>query len=244
MLIALISDIHGNLSALNAVLEDTDKAGAEQTWCMGDLVGYVPFPNECIELTRNKASESIVGNYDLKVIDFKKKKSEWKKSKKTAKFDAFEWNNRHLNPRSQKYLRSLPRDIRLETGKFKILLTHGSPQYIDEPIYFDTPQERFIELGKIADTEIIVCGHTHQFMNRKVGNQWFKNDLRASYALMDISQDKIKVTERNIQYDVSEVIRSMQEANLSDTLIKKLKLEYEIDLKKPPLVFFDSQQDT
>jgi exopolyphosphatase/guanosine-5'-triphosphate,3'-diphosphate pyrophosphatase len=78
-------------------------------------------------------------------------------------------------------------------------------------------------------------------MNRKVGNQWFinpgsvglpvKNDLRASYALLEISQDKIKVTERKIQYDISKVIEALQGENLSGTLIRMIKHEYGIDLK-------------
>lgn len=241
MIIALISDIHGNLSALEAVLKDVNRANAKQTWCLGDLVGYVPFPNECIELIRRNASASIVGNYDQKVIQFGQKKSEWKKSKKPAKFDAFEWNNQNLNPRNQKYLRSLPNDIRRKIGKFKILLTHGSPQDIDEPVLPETPEHRLVELGKTADADIIVMGHTHRFMNRKVRNQWFinpgsvglpvNNDLRASYALLEISQDKIEVVERKIQYDISRIIEALKEANLSNTLINMVKLEYGIDLK-------------
>jgi putative phosphoesterase len=241
MIIALISDIHGNLPALRAVLKDADAAGADQIWCLGDVVGYVPFPNECIGLIRKKASESIVGNYDRKVIDFKRKKGEWKTSKKPPKFDAFEWNSRQISPQSRKYLQSLPQNVRLKIGKFKILLTHGSPQSINETVFPEIPQERLVELSKIADADIIVAGHTHRFMNRKVGDQWFinpgsvgmpaKGDLRASYALLEISQDKIKVTERKVQYDVSEVIKGFQEANLSGALKRMVKLEYGIDLK-------------
>jgi putative phosphoesterase len=241
MIIALISDIHGNLPALRAVLKDAKRAKAKQVWCLGDVVGYIPFPNECIALLQEEASGSIVGNYDQKVIHFQQKKSGWKTSKKQAKFDAFEWNHQHLNPRSQKYLRSLPQDLRRKTGIFKILLTHGSPQSIDEPVLPETPQERLVELGQIAQADIILIGHTHRFMNRKVGNQWFinpgsvglpvKNDLRASYALLDIAKDKINVTERKIQYDITKVVEGLQEANLPDTLTKMIKLEYGIDLK-------------
>ena len=71
MLIALISDIHGNLPALKTVLQDINRANVQQTWCLGDLIGYIPFPNECIGMIRKNASASIVGNYDQKVIQFK-----------------------------------------------------------------------------------------------------------------------------------------------------------------------------
>jgi putative phosphoesterase len=241
MIIALVSDIHGNWPALKAVLKDADRAKAKRVWCLGDLVGYIPFPNESIALIQRRASASVVGNYDQKVIHFEQKRSEWKKSKRAAKFDAFEWNSRHLNPKSQKYLRSLPQAIRRKIGKFRILLTHGSPQSIDEPVFPETPQERLIELGKTAEADVIVMGHTHRFMSRKVGNQWFinpgsvglpsGNDLRASYALLEISQDKVKVTERKIPYDVSKVMKGLQEANLSGTVAKMVQREYGIDLK-------------
>jgi predicted phosphodiesterase len=147
------------------------------------------------------------------VLHFEENKGRWKKSKKPAKFDAFEWNDQNLNPLSQKYLRSLLQYVRCKIGRFQVFLTHGSPQSIGEPILPDTPQEWLIELGNTADADIIVIGHTHRFMNRKVGHQWFtnprsfglpsNNDLRASYALLDISQSKIKVFERKIPYEIS-----------------------------------------
>ncbi len=244
MIVALISDLHGNLPAFKAVLRDAGRAKAEQIWCLGDLVGYAPFPNECIELTQKKVSACVVGNYDQKVIRFKQKRNEWKTSKKPAKFDAFEWNHQHLNPQNRQYLHSLPEKDHLERGKFEILLTHGSPESIDEPIFPGTSRERLIELGKITDAAIILMGHTHRFMNRKVGNQWFINpgstgmpvqkDLRASYALLDISQDKINVTERKIPYDISQVIQELERADLSGTLQKMIKREYGIALKNDP----------
>lgn len=244
MIIALISDIHGNLPALKAVLKDAHQSKAKHVWCLGDLVGYIPFPNECLEIIQKEVPTCIVGNYDQKVVCFKQKKNEWKTSKKPAKFDAFEWNHQHLSPQNQKYLQSLPEKIHLKKGQFKILLTHGSPESIDEPVYPETPDERLIELGNIADSDIIVMGHTHKFMNRKIENQWFINpgsvgmpiqkDLRASYALLDISHDKIDVTERKIPYDISQVIKKTKETDLSGTLKKMLRLEYGIDLKKNP----------
>ena len=240
MIVALISDIHGNLPALEAVLKDAGQAKAKHIWCLGDIIGYLPSPNECIGLVQKAASASIVGNYDQKVIRFEREKNEWKKSKKLSKFNAFEWNHQHLHPQSRKYLWSLPQTLRRKIGRFDILLTHGSLESIDEPVFPDTPEERLIELGQTADADIIVMGHTHRFMNRKVGQQYFinpgsvglplKKDLRASYALLNISQDKINVTERKIHYDISKVIHSLQEANVSRHLVKMIEREYGLNL--------------
>ena len=73
MKIALIGDVHANLPALEAVLDHARKQGVEAIWNIGDWVGYNAFPNGVVELLRQEHALSIVGNYDLKVLRFKKK---------------------------------------------------------------------------------------------------------------------------------------------------------------------------
>ncbi|HHV34153.1 MAG TPA: metallophosphoesterase family protein [Syntrophomonadaceae bacterium] len=65
MKIGIIADIHGNHLALQAVLEDIPKRGAEQVYCLGDLVGYAPFPNEVIDIIRQVRIPTVMGNYDI-----------------------------------------------------------------------------------------------------------------------------------------------------------------------------------
>jgi predicted phosphodiesterase len=65
---AVISDIHSNLHALKAVLADIDRVGVDETWCLGDIVGYGPRPNECCDLVRERATISLCGNHDLAVL--------------------------------------------------------------------------------------------------------------------------------------------------------------------------------
>src|SRR5919108_5739062 len=69
MRIALVSDVHGNLPAFRAVLDDVAAAGAEETWCLGDLVGYGAQPDECVELARESCELCLAGNHDLVVIE-------------------------------------------------------------------------------------------------------------------------------------------------------------------------------
>ena len=67
MLIALLSDVHGNRPAFEAVLDDVDSEGAEEIWCLGDLVGYGAEPDECVALARERCNLSLAGNHDLVV---------------------------------------------------------------------------------------------------------------------------------------------------------------------------------
>src|SRR5437660_296329 len=67
--IALLSDVHGNLPAFEAVLADIDKAGVDQRWCLGDLVGYGAQPDECVALAAQRCDLCLIGNHDLVVID-------------------------------------------------------------------------------------------------------------------------------------------------------------------------------
>jgi putative phosphoesterase len=244
MIAALISDVHGNLPALKAVLKDADRAKARQIWYLGDFVGYIPFPNECVERIRKKADVAIIGNYDQSVMAFEEHKNEWKKSKKPPKFDALAWNSGRLASQSRQYLKDLPENIRLEIGGFEILLTHGSPMSIDEPVLPETPEKRLVELGAAASADIIIMGHSHQFMSRRAGKHWFinpgsvglpaGNDWRASYALLEIAKNKINVVERKIDYDITPVIEAMREANLSRSFIEMVQRDYGIDLNKQP----------
>ena len=88
---ALIGDIHANLPALEAVLAHINAQGVQKIWNVGDFVGYGPFPDEVVRLfqtaqrLQNENMLNIVGNYDLKVLDFKQKKAKWRKKKHPQK---------------------------------------------------------------------------------------------------------------------------------------------------------------
>ena len=92
MRVALIGDIHANLPALEAVLAHAREQGIRRVWNIGDFVGYGPFPDEVVQLLRKDENVvSILGNYDRKVLRFKKKQDKWERSKEPQKYLAFEW---------------------------------------------------------------------------------------------------------------------------------------------------------
>jgi putative phosphoesterase len=232
MIIAVISDIHGNLPALEAVLTDVHSSGAEEIWCLGDFVGYVPFPNEVIKLIRKEKAVSIIGNYDKKVLEFHKKKSKWRKTKKPSKFGAFEWNSRRLTKKTRKFLKDLPKEVRLNLVGLKVLLTHGSPRSIEEPVGPDTPDEVLAELKRRAKADILVTGHSHCFLNKKSNGCWFinpgavgmppKTDLKASYILLKVTGRKITLRHRKVKFDIERVGRAMHAAGFAKDLNKFL----------------------
>jgi len=222
--IALLSDIHGNLPALEAVLEDAAQEGIAGIWNLGDMLGYAPFPNEVLRRLREVGAVSIVGNYDRKVLDFASKAGAWKRTKPPAKYIAFQWNDSHLEGKSRRLLRSLPEQVRRNVKGFDVLMVHGSPASIDELIGSTTPRQRLAELARAAHADVVVCGHSHDPFVRRVGEVWFVNpgsvgrpeggDWRASYAILEFSKEDLNVDHRRIAYDIDRVARAVHAAGL------------------------------
>jgi len=148
--IALISDIHGNLPALEAVLEDAARHKVDEIWNLGDMLGYAPFPNEVLQKLREVGAVNLIGNYDLKVLDFKRKQEKWKRKKAPAKYAGFQWNDAQLVEGDRVFLESLPEQIRYSVCGLEALLVHGSPASTDELLNSDTPAASLQELAEMA----------------------------------------------------------------------------------------------
>ena len=237
--IALLSDIHGNLPALEAVLEDAARRRAVQCWNLGDFLGYAPFPNEVVKQLRDVCAVSLIGNYDLKVLSFKKNRAKWRQMKSPEKYAAFEWNDAHLSGSTRTYLQSLPQQRRLEIEGCTALLVHGSPAAIDECLRARTPDRRLAELASAANTDLIVCGHSHEAFVRQVGETCFVNpgsvgrpegeDRRASYALLEWTSGNLNVRHRRIEYDLDRVTRSVRAAGLPESFADVFRTAESLD---------------
>ena len=123
MRIAVISDIHANLHALEAVLAAIDADGVDEIWCLGDLVGYGPRPNECVALVRERASLCLAGNHDLAVLG--RLELEFFADEAGA---AAAWTRTVLDADAATYLGSLDSSASVEG----VTLAHGSPR---DPIW-------------------------------------------------------------------------------------------------------------
>jgi putative phosphoesterase len=226
MRVALIGDVHANLPALEAVLEHARQRDVDAFWNVGDFVGYGPFPNQVVKRLRKECVLSIIGNYDLKVLEIKRKKKKWRKKRDPLKIQAFLWAYKNLSKKSLRYLRSLPQELSFEWYGRQILLTHGSPASEEEALDPNTPEERFRELAQMAKVDVIICGHSHQPFTRQVDGVLFINtgsvgrpddgDPRATYAIMQMLPDRIKVKHYRVQYDVEKAVAAIRKKKLPE----------------------------
>ena len=230
--VALIGDIHANLPALQAVLEHAQQQDVKAIWNIGDIVGYGPYPNQVIKRLRKDDVLSIIGNYDLKVLDIKGKKRKWLNKRDPLKILAFRWAYKNLSKKGRKYLRSLPEEARFEWEGKRILLTHASPASNDEALDATTPEERLRELAQMAQADLIICGHSHRPFVRQVGDVWFINtgsvgrpddgDPRATYAVLCITSGEIEVEHIRVAYDVESSAAAIRENHLPEAFAQML----------------------
>ncbi len=146
---AVISDIHGNLPALERVVAEIDHAAVDAILCLGDIVGYGAFPNECCQLLRDLGATAVRGNHDEAAV--RPGKEAWFTAAARA---CILWTREVLTEDNRAFLANLKPRLRLDD----ITLCHGS--YLDPDFYTTTPREAMLTF-RVLDTPICLFGHTH-----------------------------------------------------------------------------------
>ena len=165
MKIAVISDIHGNMEAIEAVMEDIEKQNCDKLFVLGDYAMAGPEPKEAVEYFMKKESDPnvvmIQGNTDLMIADYSFDIYDSVKEKAPIMAEALKNDAKQLNAFEKVFLKSLPiqKEVYLEGVTF--LLVHGSPRKNNEDILPDTPMSEVEEMLKNVDANVILCGHTH-----------------------------------------------------------------------------------
>ncbi|MBX2891376.1 MAG: metallophosphoesterase family protein [Saprospiraceae bacterium] len=173
MKIALFSDIHANLPALEAFFEDVEKYQPDQIFCLGDLVGYNIWPNEVIREIRRRGIPTIAGNYDYGIGRASDDcgcayKTEAEKANGAV---SISFTNQIVQPDERQYLRELPKHIRVELEMqegepISLLLVHGSPRKINEYLFEDREEASLLRILEGANADVLCFGHTHKPYHR------------------------------------------------------------------------------
>jgi putative phosphoesterase len=174
MKIALFSDIHANLPALEACFANINEQKVDAVYCLGDLVGYNIWPNEVINEIRKRKIPTIAGNYDFGIGRMSndcgcayKEESE----KEMGKI-SISYTNSIVKDEERNYLRTLPAHIKLEfqlnEDKLNLLLVHGSPRKINEYLFEDRDEKSLVRIMEQADADIMCFGHTHKPYHRTI----------------------------------------------------------------------------
>lgn len=172
MKIALFSDIHANLPALEAFFKDVETRQPDAIYCLGDLVGYNIWPNEVINEIRNRGIPTIAGNYDFGIGRTSDDcgcayKTDDEKANGAI---SISFTNQIAKEEQRKYLRTLPAHITVEfqlnNDKLRLLLVHGSPRRINEYLFEDREEKSLLRIMQDANADIMCFGHTHKPYHR------------------------------------------------------------------------------
>jgi predicted phosphodiesterase len=237
--VALLSDVHGNLPAFQAVLADIERAGVDEIWNLGDLVGYGAQPDECVALAKETCDLCLIGNHDLVVID-RLSVEDFSANAATAA----KWTREHISDETREFLTPLePMDESRGIG-----LYHASPR---DPVW-----EYVLSVG-LADAciqampaRVGAVGHSHVALwfwrdetGRTVGEQasdglevdlskgdWLINpggvgqprdgDPRAAWLLLDL--EHMTAVWKRIEYAIDEAAKAIEAAGLPRSLADRL----------------------
>ena len=165
MKIAVISDIHGNMEAIEAVMNDIEKQGCEKIFVLGDYAMAGPNPKEAVEYFMKHESDPkfvmIQGNTDLMIVDYNFDLYDELKEKAPIMAEALKNDSSILNAFEKVFLKRLPIQKEVFIDGVSFLLVHGSPRKNNEDILPDTPIMEVEEMIKNTDANVILCGHTH-----------------------------------------------------------------------------------
>src|SRR4051794_34438283 len=231
---AVITDIHGNLAALEATLDWIDNEGIERIFCGGDLVGYGAYPNEVCALIEERAIPTIYGNYDYAIArDLADCGCAYvTEHDRELGQQSVAWTLEHTEQPAKDFMRGLPFELRFEVGGIPVHLVHGSPRKVNEYLFEEKPASLYERLAAAEQDRVLVFGHTHRPWVREYGGVLFVNcgsvgkpkdgDPRAGFAILDEADGSLDVTIQRVEYDAESAARDVAGAGLPSEYADKL----------------------
>jgi predicted phosphodiesterase len=252
---ALISDIHANLPALEAVLQHVSRQpGVTATYHLGDLVGYAPWPNETVELIQSSRIPGVAGNYDSTVgTDYKHCGCRYEDPRQEElSHISYRWTREHVSGRTKEFLAGLP--FRLDLLPYgghaagpRVVLVHGTPTL--NTVYWteDRPDDFCLKMAGHAGArpgDVIAFGHTHIPWHREVGGIHFVNtgsvgrpkdgDWRAGYLLLEVEAGAVRFQHLRVEYDVERAMQAIRQSELPDDFAEYLRSGGQTSVTKQP----------
>ncbi len=246
---ALISDIHANLPALEAVLTDiATNARADATYHLGDLVGYAPWPDEVVGLIERSGIPGVAGNYDSTVAtDYEHCGCRYEDpQQERLSHQSYEWTRARVTPATKRFLGGLPFRIDLlpsgghRAGR-RVALVHGTPTL--NTVYWsaDRSDDFCLKMASRAGAvagDVICFGHTHMPWHREVRGIHFVNagsvgrpkdgDWRAGYVVLELNAGAgapaaVAVEFRRVEYDLDRAVAGIRASGLPEELAEYLR---------------------
>lgn len=241
--IAVFSDVHANLPALQAVLHDIDARDITEIYCLGDLVDFAPWPNEVIALVRQRQIPTVVGNHDDRVAFDRPVTPMAKHSpeEQRVRQEAIALSKQQTHEDNKIWIRNLPDKIRLEfsdeVGSKSLLLVHASAHSIHQYIYQDHSAQALAEMCAANDVDGMLMGHTHCAYVRSIAVQTGRTLLianagatgrikagqpMATYMICTFAQGNISADIISVEYNVVETALAITQSQIPDFYAREL----------------------
>jgi putative phosphoesterase len=221
MKIALFSDIHANLQALEAFLDDIDGKQVDAIYCLGDLIGYNVWPYEVISEVRKRNIATLTGNHDLKTKGY-----------------AYEL----VSDSNRDYLQTLPAHIKLEfkldNTPLNVVMVHGSTRSIDEYVLEDLDEAYVLGMMNEANADVLCVGHSHKPYHRVIASGGgYKHIIntgsvgkpkdgnpKGGYVIVTLNTtSQVKVEFIRFDYDIEKAAKAVEESPLPNELAERLR---------------------
>lgn len=234
MRIAIISDVHSNIDALDGAIQDIRSKGIERILSTGDLVGYLAFPNEVVETIQREGIESIQGNHDLAIVTAtmpsEAKILEMSEERRQGSASRL-FTLKTISEDNVAYLKALPKTMKLEVEGVSIQLVHGSLNRVDEYIYESD------DLNIVAaqmTTDLLVFGHTHIPFHQQIKGRHLVNAgsvgkpkhgaSKGTYVVLSVDKGTVSVEICEFSYNLKSITQKIKkEPLISDQLIEALE---------------------
>lgn len=236
--VAFIGGIYSNYHALVATLSDIKHRGSDATWFLGDLGAFGPYPDRVPELLIERGIPGIQGNYEESLASGASDCNCGYTDPRDNAYAqvSYDYTASKTSDAYKRWMNTLPKNVRLEIGALRVLLSHGSPRKINEFLWRSTSPDPF--LNRICDeyeTDVVICTHTGLHWHKQIGAKRHvinagvigrpANDGRTNvwYAMLTVRGESAEVEFIPIEYDHAALAREMREERLPEEFIRTIE---------------------